>query len=108
MTLEAREGRRGEADGLPPRREQGEEMLGQARDVCAAVAQGRNRQRNDAEPVVEIVPEAPAPARGEEVPVRGCDHAHVDVAGAARADALDLTRLERPEQLRLQIERELA
>ena len=71
------------AGGLP------DEVLCKGGQVFAALAQGRDLDREDAEAVVEVGAEVAALDLLLEIAVRGGDHAHVGVAHLRVADALE-------------------
>ncbi|MCY1399740.1 hypothetical protein D9M71_148030 [compost metagenome] len=54
-----------------------EHALGQQRDVLAALAQRRNPQLDDVQPVVQVLAEAPGGDFGGQVLVRRAEDAHV-------------------------------
>jgi hypothetical protein len=68
-------------------------VLGECRDVVAALAQRREAQLADGQPVVEVRAEAPGRDGGLEVAIRGRDQAHVEGDRLVAADALDLALL---------------
>ena len=82
-----------------------EEMSDQFRDVLAAIAQRRQVDRHDVEPVVQVLAEAAGGGFGQEVAVAGGDDAGVDADGLRVADALELALLQDAEQLDLQVGR---
>ena len=84
------------------------ELDGEGRDVVLAVAQRRDDEFDDGEPVVEVLAERARLGLGEQVAVGRRDDAHVDLLDPARADGLDLAFLEDAEQLGLDRERQLA
>ena len=88
--------RRAEALGHPPG-----EMLGQLAQVAVARPQGRHRERDHGQPVVEILAEAPRLDLGAQVAVGGGDHPHVDRHRILGAEGLDHPLLEHPQQLDL-------
>ncbi len=88
---------------LPPLDEPPDEE----RDVLPALAQGRDADREDVQPVVEVGPEAARLDGGLEVVVGGGDEADVDLPRLARADPLELSLLEDAEELRLEVEAEV-
>ena len=69
----------------------GEEMLREEHDVLATVTQGRQRERDHRQPVVEIFPEVPVPYRGRQVLVGGRDD--LDIGGLAQRAAEPAHRL---------------
>ena len=54
-----------------------EEMLDERWQICTAVAQRRNADADDVEPIVEILPEAFLPDGGGKILVRRGDEARV-------------------------------
>ena len=78
-----------------------QEVLGEQRDVPAALAQRRHVQRDHREPVEEVLAEAPGGDQVLEVAVGGGDHPHVDAHRLAAADPLEALALEHPQQLGL-------
>src|SRR3989442_3083645 len=79
-----------------------EEVLGERRDVLAALAQRRNAHGEHGEPVIEVAAE-PARADGlREVLVGGGDHPYVEVLALRAAQRAHAPLLDGREQLRLQ------
>src|SRR6059058_3372760 len=70
-------------------------------DVCAALAQRREPDREDAQPVVEVRAEAAFAGRLPEVAVARRDHAHVDLPPAVAAHRPHLAVLQHAQELRL-------
>jgi hypothetical protein len=85
-----------------------EEPVDQRGNVLAPLDERGNGERDHAQPVVQILAEAPGAHRGLQVLVGGGEHAHVDPDRLVAADALDLPLLERAQQLRLRLERHVA
>src|SRR5439155_16878032 len=85
-----------------------QEMVRQELDVPAPLAQRREHERDDGQPVVQVGAEAAAVDEIAETAVRRRDDAGVDRDGGAAADAVDLVLLQHAEQLRLQPELHLA
>jgi hypothetical protein len=83
-------------------------MADQNRDVTDALAQGRGKDREDFEAVVEIAAEFLVGDHFGEVAIGGGDQAHVHRNGTIAAEALDLALLQGAQQLGLQVERQLA
>ena len=83
-------------------------MLGQPRDVLAALAQGRVFDREHAEPIEEILAETSGFDLGCQVAVGRGQHAHVDLAGLGFADPLDFLLLQDAQQFRLHRQGQLA
>ncbi len=92
----------------PGRREPGEEVLAQERDVLAALAQGRRRDRHDVEPEVEILAELALLDLAAQILAGRRDDAQVDLDRLVAADAAELALLEHAQELGLEIERQLA
>ena len=88
--------------------ELGDEVLDQARQILEAIAQRRQRDREDVEPVVEILAELALGDQLLEVAVGRRDHAHVDVDGLGAADALELALLQHAQELDLHLQRQVA
>ena len=84
------------------------EVLDEQRHVVLALAQRRHAHAHHGEPVVEILAERAAIDLAHEVAIGRGDDAHVDGDDLRAADAADLALLERAQQLRLQLERQLA
>ena len=82
-------------------------MLRQQRDVFTPLAQRRERDREDIEPVVEIVPEAVLPNFLGEVAIGGRDDTHVDVHRPRAAQSLELPFLKDAQQLGLKLNRQI-
>jgi hypothetical protein len=76
-----------------------QEVLDQQRDVLAALAQRRDRQLGDAQPVEQVGAERAAVDLGREVAVGGRDDADVGGDDLGRADAADLAGLETRSEL---------
>ena len=83
-------------------------MLDEQRDVVGAVVQRRQVQPHDAEPVEQVLAEPAGADLVLEVAVGRRDDPDVDLLRLRAADAADLALLERAQQLRLEIERQLA
>src|SRR5215213_11585050 len=85
-----------------------QEMLDQQRDICMALAQSRQLDGDDIEPVVEILPEISSVDLAREVLVGGGHHSgvHFDATGAA--DTFELPLLEHAQELFLRGERHLS
>ncbi len=83
------------------------EGLDQQWNVIAALAQGREPERDDVEAVVQIRSEVTAVDGGTEVLVRCRDDTDVDANLIASTDALDHALLDHAQEARLQIEGKL-
>jgi hypothetical protein len=84
-------------------------MLDEERNVPTPRPEWRNRQRDDIEPVEEVLPEAPGGHEMREILIRGRDHAHIYRPGGALAPkALHCALLEHAQQRRLASQREVA
>jgi serine/threonine protein kinase len=84
------------------------EHLDEQRDVVAALAQRWQAQRHHVEPVVEVGAEVSAVDGRAQILVSRRHHADVDADRIAATDALDHTLLDRAQEARLEIERQLA
>ena len=80
------------------------EGLDEQWNVVAALAQGRQSERHDVEPIVEVGAKRAAVDGSAQVLVGGRDHANVDARLIAPADALDHAVLDHAQQARLKIE----
>ena len=83
------------------------QMLREQGDVFAALPQRRKRDRKHVEPVVEIVPESVLTDLVGEVAIGSRDDPHVDVDGARAPEAFELPFLQDPQQLRLELNRQV-
>src|SRR5216110_2476004 len=88
---------------LETRRGRGEEVLDQERQVLDLLAQPRQHDRDDVQPVVQVLAEAPRLHLGLEVLVGGREDAHVDLQGAVAADPLELALLQDAQDLGLRL-----
>ena len=84
------------------------EVTRQQRHVAAPRAQRRELDARDRQAMEQVVAEAPLLHLLIEVAPRGREEAHVDGEGPLAADTGDGAALDRAEQLRLQLQRELA
>src|ERR1035438_6297335 len=80
----------------------------QQRDIIAALAQRRDRERENVEPVIEVGAELPFLHHQREVAVGGGHQAGVGADGAGTAEALEFALLEDAQELGLQLERNLS
>ena len=78
-----------------------DEVLDQERQILSPLAERRQVDGEDAEPVVEVAAERAGLDHAAEVAVGGCDQADVDPAQHAAAEWTDLTVLDDAEELRL-------
>ena len=88
------------------RREPGNERLGEQLDVPFSRSQRRKQQGHHVEPVEQILAELAAGDRRGEIHVARPDDPDVDLTRALASHPADLTGLERPQQLGLQLERQ--
>jgi hypothetical protein len=79
----------------------GEEVIRQQLDVLASLAQRRQRDREDIQPVVEILAQPAVLYQLRGVAVRGRDHTHVHGHALGAAHAEDPAGLEHAQQLAL-------
>src|SRR5690606_12982435 len=84
------------------------EVLGEEAHVAGPAPQRRQLDPDHAEPVVEVLAEEALAHHRPQVAVGGADHTGVDAEGPRRSDASDLAQLQRPQELRLEVGRELA
>jgi hypothetical protein len=108
--LQAGQRGRGDARRRPARarRCRSGQLLGQPDDAGRALAQGRDGERDDREPVIEVEPEGAARDVGAEVAVGGGQEADIDRDRPGAADVQHLARLDRAQELGLQRRRQLA
>src|SRR5712664_290237 len=85
-----------------------DKLLGEEHHVLAALAQRRQVNRKDAEPVVEILAELTERHGVCEVLVGGDDEPKVSLERRGAADALELVLLENAEKFGLDVRREFA
>ena len=83
-------------------------MAGELRNVLAPLAQRWHGDREDVQPVVEVLAEAALADLVLELAVGRGDQPHVHLDRPVAADALELALLEHPQELRLQVQRQLA
>ena len=83
-------------------------MAHQDGNVGGAVAQRRRKNRKHFEAVKEVAAEFLFRDHFGQIAIGGGDEAHVDGDGPRAAQALDLALLQSAQQLRLQVERQLA
>ena len=79
-----------------------------ARQVVEPIAQRRQVDREDVEPVVEVLAELALRDQRLEVAVGGRDDADVDLDRLGAADALELALLQHAQQLDLHLQRQVA
>jgi hypothetical protein len=82
-----------------------EEVLREQRHVLDPLAERGDAHREDAQPIVEICPEAPRRHVGLQVAIGRRDEARVRVDGRPSAHALELPLLEDAQQLHLYVRR---
>ena len=85
-----------------------EELLGHQRNILAPLAQRRQMQAHDVEPVQQIGAELAARDLRVEILMRRRDHARIGAHQLAPADAIELARREHAQQPRLQRQRHVA
>ncbi len=90
------------------RREAEREQVGEEVDLDDALAEGRDPEREGAQGVVEVLPEALRRHLGREIAVRRAEDAHVHRHLALPAEPHDGARVDRRHQLRLRARRQLA
>ena len=89
-------------------REPVRQVLREQRDVVAPLAQRRERDREDIQSIVEIVPESILPDFVRQITIGGGNDPHVDVHRARAAQSLELSLLQNAQQLWLQLDRKVA
>jgi hypothetical protein len=85
-----------------------DEMLHQGQEILSPLPERRHADREDAQPVVEVRPERSSSHGSRQVTVGRREHAYVDLQGFVRPDPLELSLVEKAQQLRLQLERQVA
>ena len=85
-----------------------DEVPDEQRDVFTPVAERRHRDRKDVEPVEQVAAEPALPGFLEQIAIGRGDDADVDVDRPRTAEALDLAVLQHAQELRLELERQLA
>src|ERR1019366_2004154 len=85
-----------------------EEAVHERRNVLLPVAQRRESQRDDVQPVEEILTESPVGDGLQEVPVRGRDDAHVHGDGLRSSHARDAALFEDAQEVELQLRADVA
>src|SRR5215831_13239159 len=86
----------------------GGEMRGQQRDVFGALAQRRQPQREDVQPVIEIAAEPSGLYIFHQIAIGGGDDPNVNADGVAAAEPLEFALLQHPKQHHLQLRRQLS
>src|SRR5689334_19157010 len=84
------------------------EVANQQRDVVSPVAQGRDGDGKDVEPIVQVRAELARLDHGAQVTVGGGDQARIRADRPRAAETLELPLLQDAQQLRLQLERDFA
>src|SRR5207302_6398 len=80
-----------------------QERIHQERNVFPPLAQGRQIDRHDVEPVIQVLAEPAGADLLEQVAVRGGDEAGVDLDRLRVADALELPFLQDAQELDLEL-----
>ena len=84
------------------------EVAHQLRHVLEPLAQRRHPDREDVQPVVEVLAEAAFADQADQIPVGRRDQPEVDLDLVLAADRIDLAVLQGAQQLHLGVERQLA
>src|SRR5262249_49832618 len=84
------------------------EVSYERRDVLGPLAQRWQLDRKDVQPIVEIVAESVLLNHPEQVPVGRSDYAHVHLDRPRAPEALEFLLLQDPQELRLELEGNLA
>jgi hypothetical protein len=74
----------------------GQEVLGQAKHIGAALAQRGHSQGDDGEPVIEVLPESPGPYRRRQILARRRHHPDVEGLAAGATQPAHGTLLDHP------------
>ena len=85
-----------------------EEVICQRGEVLHALAQGRDFDGKDGQPVKQVEAKVPLGGSAFQRLVGGCDQAHIDARDGVVADALQLARLQKPKHFGLHGDRHLA
>src|SRR5712692_11927310 len=83
-------------------------MSGERREVFFAFSEWRQRHREDAQSIVQVMTKPSGFRLSPQVAIGGGYDPHIYLSGRVLADSLELTLLENPKQLRLMRERNLA
>lgn len=83
-------------------------MFGQQWDVFHSFSERRQFHREDAQSIEQILPKAPGLGFSPQVSIGRRDHSNVDSPSSFFTDALNFAFLKDPQQLGLQVERNLA
>ena len=84
------------------------ERLCENRDILVPLPQGWDVNRKNAQAVIEIFPETARLNLRLQIPVCGCDDAHIHLSCLRGADRFKLTLLKHSQQFGLQFQRKLA
>src|SRR5262249_10744691 len=91
-----------------PGRELGNQELYQQRDVAGPFAQRRQRDGEDVEAVIQVLPKLALPDGLRQVPIGRRDDAKIEPTRVRGADALELALLQHAQELHLHIRRHFA
>src|ERR1700733_14310805 len=80
----------------------------QMRNVLGPVAQSRNGDREDVQPIIEILPEFTFCNHLSEIAMRGCYQPHIGLDRPRAAQTLEFPLLEHAQQLGLQLHRHVS
>jgi hypothetical protein len=83
-----------------------EEVLGQPDDVLTSLPEGRQRKRQDREPVIEVLTEAPRPRRRQEILAGRGHDPHIDQLAPRAPQPPDRALLQHLQQLGLERRRQ--
>src|SRR5215472_5151986 len=83
-------------------------MVHQQRDILAPLPQGRNLDRENVEPVKEILTKLLLPNHGSEIAMRRRNQPHVYLDRLRASEALELLLLDCPQQFRLEFQADIA
>jgi hypothetical protein len=85
-----------------------EKVFDEERNIVTTVTKGGDRNLQDVEPVIEVLPEPARATKNLEILIRRADHPHVHMDGTAAAHRADLPFLEHPQELGLRGEGEIS
>ena len=78
-----------------------DEVLHKSWNIFPAFAEGRQRDRKDVEPVIEVTAEFVPRHHFPQISIRGSDQPHVHLMGAPATQPLELLFLQHTQQFRL-------
>ena len=85
-----------------------EEVVGEQRQIFLPLPQRRHLHGKNAEPIVQVLTKAPGRRLGAQIPIGRRHDTDIDAPRPLLADPFKLSLLQNTEQLRLQLQRDLA